>query len=75
MEYKNQMVLTGKINDVGAYTRINVSYSYRRGLELEGVYQINKKFAFRGNVALSKNEILNYTEFIDNYDTGVPGWN
>ena len=71
MEYKNQMVLTGKLNDVGAYTRINVPYSYRRGLELEGVYQIYKKLALRGNVALSKNEILNYTEFIDNYDIGV----
>jgi iron complex outermembrane receptor protein len=71
MEYKNQMVLTGKLNDVGAYTRINVPYSYRRGIELEGAYQINKKFTLRGNVAYSKNEITNYTEFIDNYDLGV----
>lgn len=70
MEYKNQMVLTGKLNDVGAYTRVNVPYSYRRGLELEGVYQLNKFFALRGNVAFSKNEITNYTEFIDNYDSG-----
>jgi iron complex outermembrane receptor protein len=71
MEYKNQMVLTGKLNDVGAYTRINVPYSYRRGIELEGAYQINKKFTLRGNIAFSKNEITNYTEFIDNYDLGV----
>jgi iron complex outermembrane receptor protein len=71
MEYKNQMVLTGKLNDVGAYTRINVPYSFRRGLELEGVYQMNKKIAFRGNVAYSKNIITNYTEFIDNYDLGT----
>jgi len=70
MEYKNQMVLSGKLNDVGAYTRINVPYSYRRGLELEGVYQINKVFAVRGNAAFSKNEITNYSEFIDNYDIG-----
>ena len=35
MLYKNQLVLTGKINDVGSYTRINVPNSYRAGIELQ----------------------------------------
>ena len=32
MMYKDQLILTGKINDVGAYTRINVPESYRAGI-------------------------------------------
>ncbi len=31
MNYKDQLVLTGKINDVGAYTRTNIPKSYRAG--------------------------------------------
>ena len=36
MQYKDQLVLTGKINDVGAYTRTNIPNSYRMGIELQG---------------------------------------
>jgi iron complex outermembrane receptor protein len=42
MLYKNQLVLTGKINDVGATTRTNVDKSYRLGVELQGVYNISQ---------------------------------
>lgn len=70
MEYKNQMVLSGKLNDVGAYTRINVPKSYRRGIELEGTYFLNKYCSIISNLAFSKNVILNYSEFVDNYDLG-----
>lgn len=44
MFYDNQLVLTGKINDVGAYTRQNVKNSYRYGLELEGGINPNDNF-------------------------------
>ena len=40
MLYKDQLVLTGKINDVGAYTRTNIPKSYRAGIELQGGYHI-----------------------------------
>ena len=40
MNYKDQLVLTGKINDVGAYTRTNIPKSYRMGIELQGSYKI-----------------------------------
>ena len=36
MNYHNQLVNTGKINDVGAYTRTNAPQSYRLGIELQG---------------------------------------
>ena len=42
MLYNNQLVLTGKINDVGSYTRTNVPNSYRTGIELQGGVVVNK---------------------------------
>ncbi len=70
MYYKDQLVLNGKINDVGGYTRTNVDDSYRAGLELEFGYKPNKKWHITGNAAFSRNKILKHTEFIDNYDDG-----
>ena len=70
MHYKDQLVLTGKINDVGAYTRTNIPNSYRLGIELEGGYVVNKKLSLAGNIALSQNNIKNFTEYIDDYDNG-----
>lgn len=68
MQYKNQLVLNGQINDVGAYNRVNVESSYRRGIEVELNANITKYFTFNGNVTLSQNKVKNYSEFIDNYD-------
>jgi len=71
MLYKDQLVLTGKINDVGSYTRTNVPDSYRLGLELEGSYIFSKWMNMEGNIAFSRNKITTFTEFIDNYDNGL----
>lgn len=68
MQYKNQLVLTGKINDVGAYTRQNIADSYRRGLELEAGFKY-ENFSLTANATFSQNKILNYIEYIDNWDT------
>jgi iron complex outermembrane recepter protein len=68
MQYKNQLVLNGQINDVGAYNRVNVERSYRRGVEIELNANITKYFTFNGNITLSQNKVKNYSEFIDNYD-------
>ncbi|MCF8424345.1 MAG: TonB-dependent receptor [Bacteroidia bacterium] len=65
MQYKNQLVLNGQINDVGAYNRVNVDYSYRRGVEVELNANITKYFTFNGNITLSQNKVNNYTEYID----------
>ena len=69
MIYKDQLVLTGEINDVGAYTRTNIDYSERKGIEIEIHYKLNEKLIFSGNATISKNKISNFTEFIDNWDT------
>lgn len=68
MDYKDQLVLTGKINDVGAYTRVNVPKSYRTGLELQVKYAFNKYFNSSYNITLSQNKIEEFTEYIDDYD-------
>jgi iron complex outermembrane receptor protein len=71
MFYKDQLVLTGKINDVGAYTRSNIDKSYRVGVEFEWMYQSKNKFLeLQANIALSQNKILNFIEYIDDYDNG-----
>jgi iron complex outermembrane recepter protein len=68
MSYKNQLVLTGKINDVGDYTRFNVEKSYRSGIEIEGGLYLLKNLTLTGNLTLSKNKIVAFTEFIDEYN-------
>ena len=70
MQYKDQLVLTGKINDVGAYTRTNIPNSYRAGAEIQGAYSFNQWINAAANIALSKNKVKNYTEFLDDYDNG-----
>ncbi|MDE3235752.1 MAG: TonB-dependent receptor [Bacteroidota bacterium] len=70
MLYKNQLVLTGKINDVGAYTRTNVPNSYRLGIELQAGYTFTKWLRANANLTLSKNKIKDFTEYIDNWDNG-----
>jgi iron complex outermembrane receptor protein len=70
MRYRNQLVLTGEINDVGAYTRTNIPDSYRVGLEVQGRYPFNAWVSLAGNLSLSANRVLHFTEFIDDYDEG-----
>jgi iron complex outermembrane receptor protein len=68
MHYMDQLVLTGKINDVGAYTRTNVPNSYRAGIELQLKYALSKKFNTSYSVTFSRNKIKEFTEYIDDYD-------
>lgn len=68
MLYKNQLVLTGEINDVGDYTRKNIDGSYRTGLELEGKLIISDFISCALNLTYSQNKINNYKEYYDVYD-------
>jgi iron complex outermembrane receptor protein len=70
MYYKDQLVLTGKINDIGAYTRINVPKSKRIGIELVESWKINSFITSAGNITLSQNKIDAFTAFFDDYDAG-----
>ncbi|MEH6770323.1 TonB-dependent receptor [Maribacter arcticus] len=66
MSYKDQLVLTGELNDVGAPLRENIGDSYRLGLEIDANIRINDKFSIRPNVALSTNKNVDF--FIDRDD-------
>lgn len=76
MNYTNQLVLTGAVNDVGNPIRKNVDESYRRGVEIIGMKSIMKgKLTFEGNLTLSQNIIKSFTDvyydygdFYDKYD-------
>jgi iron complex outermembrane recepter protein len=68
MGYKNQLVLTGEINDIGAYNRVNVPKSYRAGIEFDATAKFHH-LTVNGNLTLSQNKILNFEEFIDNWDS------
>jgi iron complex outermembrane receptor protein len=70
MYYQNQLVLTGKINDVGAYTRTNIAKSYRAGIELQGKATITKWMNLSANITFSENKIKDLTEYLDDYDNG-----
>ena len=71
MYYHNQLVNTGKINNVGAYTRTNTPESYRAGVELQADLKLAKWVNASGNISFSKNKIKNFTEFVDDYDNGI----
>ncbi len=68
MGYQDQLVLTGQLNDVGAYIRENVASSYRAGLELDGAVQLTSRWTVGGNIAFSRNKIDTFTEYNDVYD-------
>ena len=60
MRYKDQLVLTGGLNDVGAPLRANVGDSYRLGLEIDANVSLSNSFKWRPNIALSDNRNLDY---------------
>lgn len=68
MQYKDQLVLTGMINDVGSYTRTNVPDSYRTGIELQGGYVFTDWLNALANISFSRNKIKAFTQYLDVYD-------
>ncbi|HXP49707.1 MAG TPA: TonB-dependent receptor, partial [Bacteroidia bacterium] len=70
MDYKNQLVLNGQVNDVGAYNRVNVPQSYREGIELQCALQPVKWLRWDANATYSVNKIKNFNEYVDSYDSG-----
>ncbi len=73
MDYTNQLVITGELNDVGANLRTNVPDSYRAGIEYELTWSPIEKFAVNLNAAYSQNKIKEFTEIIYDYtdDFGI----
>jgi iron complex outermembrane receptor protein len=71
MKYKDQLVQTGKLNDVGYKLQENVPDSYRAGIELAMAYTPTYWLKLDGNVTLSRNKIKNYTAYYTIYAPGT----
>lgn len=67
MDYFNQLVLTGAVNDVGTPLRQNVQRSHRAGMELEAARRLGSRFTIAGNLSLSRNRIQQFREYVIDY--------
>lgn len=56
MGYKDQLILTGRLDDVGSPIRANTEKSYRLGLEFDATIALSEKFALRPNFTISSNK-------------------
>lgn len=70
MDYTDQLVLTGELNDVGAALRTNVPRSYRMGVEMTGALRVGSTLTWRANATFSRNRVLRFTEYVDDWDHG-----
>ncbi len=71
MYYIDQLVLTGEINSVGAAVMTNTDRSYRTGIEITAAYQPLKWLKWNINGTFSLNKILDFTEHVDDWDSGL----
>ena len=69
MDYKDQLVLTGKINNVGTAIQTNVDKSYRTGIEVVGGIRFTNFLEWNFNATYSTNKIKNFVSYVDDWDT------
>lgn len=71
MNYTDQLIVTGQLNDVGSATRQNVDKSYRTGVEVVADYQFSQKFSWSANTTFSQNRVSNFTEYLGDKDEQI----
>ena len=74
MEYNNQLITTGEVNDVGAYIRENVKKSRRFGVEFINVLN-TKDFYVNSSLSLSRNLVYNFNETLYDYGADFSQYN
>ncbi len=74
MDYKDQLVLTGKLSDIGYKLQENVPDSYRLGVELEAAWSPLNWLRLDANATVSRNKIKDYTKHYAVYDN-PSDWN
>ena len=72
MNYRNQLVLTGELNEIGEAVSANVPRSYRAGIELQGGFALPCGREWTCNITVSRKRIRDYKETIYGYDDA---WN
>jgi iron complex outermembrane receptor protein len=68
MRYKDQLVPTGKLNEVGYKLMGNIEKSYRAGVELQAGYRPLDRLSLEANATFSRNKALDYTAWYETYD-------
>ena len=68
MRYKDQLVQTGAVSDIGEPLTTNIPDSYRMGAELTAGWDITRWLTIEGNAALSRNRLLDFDEVIEDWD-------
>ena len=71
MNYKNQLVLTGALDDVGSPIRKNSGKSFRKGIELESIFKATNNLEISSNISFSRNKNIDYKT---NFDGVVTNW-
>jgi iron complex outermembrane receptor protein len=69
MDYKDQLIATGALNDVGSVVRVNVPSSFRQGIELQAGIELSPRLRWDGNVTFSRNKIELFAETLYDYDS------
>lgn len=69
MAYKDQLILTGKLDDVGNPIRANSEKSHRLGLEVDASISLSKQFIVRPNFTLSSNKNIDLEVDSEDYGT------
>ena len=65
MDFKDQLVQTGELSDIGEKLTTNIAKSYRAGIELAANWRICKLLTLEGNAALSQNKIKDFDEKVE----------
>ena len=65
MDFKDQLVQTGELSDIGEKLTTNIKNSYRMGVEMSARWNICKLLSVEGNAALSKNKIKDFDELVE----------
>ncbi len=69
MIYKDQLVPTGELSNVGYPIMTNVKNSYRTGVEISASLRAPKILIWNLNATFSQNKILDFTEYYTDYNT------
>ena len=73
MKYRNQLVQTGQVSNIGEALTTNAKKSYRAGAEFSVTYRISDWLSVSGNAALSMNKIKDFDEYVDDWDNAQTG--
>lgn len=71
MHYRDQLVQTGQLSDIGEALTTNIPDSYRTGIELTAGVDPTPWLTLEANAALSRNRLRDFDEYVEDWDKGT----